>query len=284
MCRRPGARINVTRRHLLSRPSQNPSSTGPSQGARPPKPPKSRQAPNKSIASPATSGSNMTSDASASASANNQPVAEPRRARPVIASRQFEAALNIAGLATSASERRKREKDRVKDDIPSSTVDDNNATSSKREGQGTTSDTLSPQASGTSIGLDTEKDKPSAQSPPRSPIRDRSRRGGRPGGIGRAGTQSTDVANPTPIKIPSILQRSDTAASLAAVVVPRQTSSNANSESPTKSNFHSPHPSLMGEPAAPRGRGRRGRGIGGRGLGRGGGRGGQAAPAPRESG
>jgi regulator of nonsense transcripts 3 len=150
--------------------TQNPSST--SQSTRPPKPPKSRQAaPNKA---PAASGSvavsNMMMDASTSASANNQPIpapVAPRRARPVIPSRQFEAALSIAGLATSASERRKREKEKV---MPSSTVDDNNTTSpplSKRQLQVMTANDPSAQASnilGSSVGLDTERDKSRARS------------------------------------------------------------------------------------------------------------------------
>jgi len=256
--------------------TQNSSSIGSSHIARPPRPPKSRQGPpNKALATSGSVPAPNKSDASASTSTNNPPVpasqAEPaRRPRPVIASRQFEAALNIAGLATSASDRRKREKEKVKDAVSTATVDDNNATSSrlsKRELQITTS---TAQASGSS-GLDTE-----AQSPLPSPNKDRSKRGGRPGGPGRAGTQSSSVANLTPIKIPSILQRSDTVASSSAVVVPR--SSNADL-SPTKSDLPS-----GGTASPPRGRGRRGRGVGGRGVGRGGGRGGQATTVPRESG
>ena len=260
--------------------TQNSSSVGPSQIARPPK---SRQgAPNKTPATPVSvSAPNKTGDTNASTSANNPPIPasqrEPaRRPRPVIASRQFEAALNIAGLATSASERRKQEKEKVTDAVSSSTIDDNDATSSwlpKGGLQVTTSDNRGSQASNVSgsSGLDAE-----AHSPLPSPKKDRSKRGGRPGSSGRASTQSSGVANHTLIKIPSILQRSDTVANSSAVAP----SSNAD----LNPDINSPPIPDRGTASPPRGRGRRGRGVGGRGFGRGGGRGGQTTTAPRESG
>lgn len=205
-----------------------------------------------------------------------------RRMRPVIPSRQFEAALSVAGLASFASERKKREKEK---EVTSVSTTDNSPSdsTSKKEGSMTTLGNRSAHASDV-LGKEIDN-----SGVPSSPKRDRSKRV-RPGG--HAGTKSSETTNASgvPIKTPSILQRSDTAPTPGPATV-GQTSSHTDSaltESPTKSNVHLPRdPISNGGTASPhRGRGgRRGRGFGGRGIGRGSTRGGPAiTTSPRESG
>lgn len=266
------------------KPAVQNSSTGPA--SRPPRPPKPSRQSIRTVASTSSAASNVPTDTAASVGGRDGQAELPRRARPVIASRQFEAALSIAGLATSASERRRREK--MVDDVFSSSTaaDDSSATTSKMEEQDTVLNGRS--AGSTSIPVDLDVDKPSSKSPP-SPKKERSKREGRFARSGHGG-QSSDVPNMnvTAIKIPSILQRSDNALGPAPDIIPRQSSSsNAESsavESSTRSVIDLPSPSTSSGAAASsyRGRGRRARGFGGRG-GRGG-RGGQAATAPREGG
>lgn len=249
---------------------QNPPAPGPS---RPPRHPK---APRGASAAP-----NNVNPVPAMENPTGTPPAEPsRRTRPVIgiASRQFEAALNIAGLANSASERRKREKDKVADtQNPANDIGSGpSRISPKGRGNDTPSEgqdiPLKP-SSTTVDDLDPDK---AAPSPPPSPKKEKSKRGGRVGASGRGSA---------PVKIPSILQRTDTKRNEGpsqTIPMTMQRSAPSGSEvtlapvipePPAATQSNSPPPAgLGGSHTAPRGRGRP---RGGRGGGGGRGRGGQ---------
>lgn len=172
----------------------------------------------------------------------------PRRTRPVIGlgSRNFEAALNIAGLANSATERRKREKE--KESIPTPT-----------EGATTTAGSSLNIPSARIDASDTEQEKdaqgPKIQGPSPRKERPRRGRGGGPPSAGPAGGGGHASESVPSVKV-GVLQRNDGSSTRAATQKPAATS--GVEESSTASGGGPP-------------RGRRGRGGGrGRGAPRGG--------------
>ena len=252
----------------------------PSSSSRPPKQPKALRPvqQGKPTSSASTSGTTATHNANTSSVASidraasastprpDNPSSTPsRRTRPIIgiASRQFEAALSIAGLANSAFERRKREKDNIQTPTTESVGEASN--SSSKDGKDVHYDghNHSP-LKVTSAMVDTpdsEKGKAAASLLPPSPKKDKSRRGGG----GRVAHPSLNAANATPVIIPRILQRDDGSSPAAPVNnTPKAAPSSSGAVSPLPPVANIPPSSTLGG-GQPRG-GRRGRG-GGRGRG-----------------
>jgi len=256
----------------------HPPAPGPSRPPRPPKAPRGAQ--QGKTDSPAAAPAILTAPNITMENPTRTLPTEPsRRTRPVIgiASRQFEAALNIAGLANSASERRKREKEKLVDtqnptnDIvagPSRSSPKGGGNDIPSEGQ----DILLKPSS--TDGLDPDKPGPLS---PSSPKKEKSKRGGRVGASGRGSA---------PVKIPSILQRTDAqrneGQSQTVPMIMQRSAPSGSEVTPAPIIPEPPPPPapVGGSNTAPRGRGRP---RGGRGGGGGRGRGGQPS-APRGGG
>lgn len=189
--------------------------SSPSRPQKPPKAPRPTQQ-GKATSSASTSGtvatpsvvspSNVVSTDRTPSSDTPQPdnsSPAPRRTRPIlgVSSRQFEAALSIAGLASSASERRNREKEKSKDPLTPTTESGVVVSgSSSKDGKDVPSDHSSLKAAQARVDT-SEKGKAAAPLPPLSPKKDKSRKGG----VG----PSSDGANTIPVVVPNILQRND---------------------------------------------------------------------------
>ena len=252
------------------------SAGAPSSSSRPPKPPKALRPAQQG--KPTSSGatthiantSNVASiDRAASASTpqpDNLSSTPSRRTRPIIgiASRQFEAALSIAGLANSASERRKREKEKPKD-VQTPTTESGGAVSnaSSKDGKDVHSDSHnhSPlKVTSAKVNTsDPDKGKAAAFLPPPSPKKDKSRRG-----AGQVAYPSLNTANATPVIVPRILQRDDGPSPAAPVNNTPKAPSSSGAISPPSPVANNPPSSILGTGQP---RGRRGRGGGGRGRG-----------------
>jgi len=256
---------------------QPPFAGSPSSSSRPPKQPKALRPvqQGKPTSSASTSGTAATHNANTSSVASidraasastprpdNSSSTPSRRTRPIIgiASRQFEAALSIAGLANSASERRKREKDTIQ----TPTVGEVSNSSSK-DGKDVHSEGHNHSPLKDSSAMvdtpDSEKGKAAASLLPPSPKKDKSRRGGG----GRVVHPSLNTANATPVTVPRILQRDDGSSPAAPInSTPKAAPSSSGAVSPLPPVANIPPSSTLGG-GQPRG-GRRGRG-GGRGRG-----------------
>ncbi|KAF9522235.1 Smg-4/UPF3 family-domain-containing protein [Crepidotus variabilis] len=263
------AAINPGRSTQTSKGPPPNAAASPSRPPRPPKPPRVSQlskavpaAPTSAVPSDAPGPSTSTIAPSAAGSGTTDPAPATRRSRPLIgiASRQFEAALNIAGLANSASERKRREKER--EGQPTTPIAGPGAEAAAKDESKSTRQSVASSLSLPTARIDEsdneqEKEPQVSKVPGPSPRKDRSRRGGRGGGHHALEGVSA------PPKVLGILQRND-ALTPAAPVIHRPTSGTATGSSATGSGIIAP-PVLSGG-GGPPSRGRRGRG-GGRGRG-----------------